>query len=53
MCFDTGSRLRINQGTDIAQSAADTVLIRPFLSGILTLVGLSRAFYQRVVFNFA
>ena len=42
----------MNDGTDIAQSAADAVLMRPSLSGILTLMDLSRAFYRRVVFNF-
>ncbi|MCJ1245511.1 hypothetical protein MMC30_002715 [Trapelia coarctata] len=40
-------------GTDIAQSAADAVLLRPSLSGILTLMDLSRAAYRRIVFNFA
>ena len=44
--------MHMNEGTDIAQSAADAVLMRPFLSGILVLMDLSRAFYQRVVFNF-
>jgi len=45
--------MHINGGTDIAQSAADAVLVRPALKGILTLVNLSKAFYSRVVFNFA
>jgi len=40
-------------GTDIAQSAADVVLLRPSLSGILTLMDLSKAAYRRIVFNFA
>jgi heavy metal translocating P-type ATPase len=44
--------MHMNEGTDIAQSAADAVLMRPSLSGILTLMDLSRAFYRRVVFNF-
>ena len=44
--------LHINSGTDIAQSAADAILMRPSLSGILTLIELSGAFYRRVVFNF-
>ena len=40
-------------GTDIAQSAADAVLLRPSLSGALVLMDLSRAAYRRIVFNFA
>ena len=44
--------MHMNEGTDIAQSAADAVLMRPSLSGILTLIDLSRAFHRRVVFNF-
>ncbi|KFY95584.1 hypothetical protein V500_02708 [Pseudogymnoascus sp. VKM F-4518 (FW-2643)] len=44
--------MHMNKGTDIAQSAADAVLMRPSLSGILVLMDLSRAFYRRVVFNF-
>ena len=44
--------MHINEGTDIAQSAADAILMRPSLSGILVLIDLSRAFYRRVVFNF-
>jgi Cu2+-exporting ATPase len=44
--------VHMNEGTDIAQSAADAVLMRPSLSGVLTLMDLSRAFYRRVVFNF-
>lgn len=44
--------MHMNEGTDIAQSAADAVLMRPSLSGILILIDLSKAFYRRVVFNF-
>ena len=44
--------LHMNAGTDIAQSAADAVLMRPSLSGILILMDLSKAFHRRVVFNF-
>jgi Cd2+-exporting ATPase len=44
--------MHMNEGTDIAQSAADAVLMRSSLNGILTLMDLSRAFYRRVVFNF-
>jgi Cd2+-exporting ATPase len=44
--------MHINEGTDIAQSAADAILMRPSLGGILVLIDLSRTFYRRVVFNF-
>lgn len=43
-------RLHMNEGTDIAQSAADAVLVRPYLSGI---IDLSKAAHHRIVFNFA
>jgi Cd2+-exporting ATPase len=45
--------VHMNEGTDVAQSAADAVLMRPSLRRILTLIDLSNAFYRRVVFNFA
>ncbi|TKA67665.1 hypothetical protein B0A49_08061 [Cryomyces minteri] len=44
--------VHMNGGTDVAQSAADVVLVRPSLTGILTLMDLSRASYRRIVFNF-
>ena len=44
--------VHINEGTDVAQSAADVVLMRPVLGGILTLINLSRASYRRIIFNF-
>lgn len=44
--------MHINGGTDIAQSAADAVLVRPALNGIIVLMDLSKAFFRRVVFNF-
>ncbi|KAH7348439.1 P-type ATPase-like protein [Rhexocercosporidium sp. MPI-PUGE-AT-0058] len=44
--------MHMNGGTDVAQSAADAVLINPSLERIVTLINLSRAFYRRVVFNF-
>jgi len=44
--------LHMNTGTDVAQSAADAVLMRPSLTGVLTLIDLSRAFHRRVLFNF-
>lgn len=45
--------VHMNSGTDVARSAADVLLIRPALSGILILLDLSRAAYRRIVFNFA
>lgn len=45
--------LHMNSGTDVAQSAADAVLVRPALTGILFLVDLSRAAFRRIVFNFS
>ncbi|OBT47419.1 hypothetical protein VE00_03240 [Pseudogymnoascus sp. WSF 3629] len=45
--------MHINGGTDIAQGAADAVLVRPSLVGIITLMDLSEAFFRRVIFNFA
>jgi heavy metal translocating P-type ATPase len=44
--------MHIHGGTDIAQSAADAVLVRPVLGGIIVLMDLSKAFFNRVVFNF-
>ena len=40
-------------GTDVAKSAADVVLTRPSLTGILVLIDLSRASMRRVFLNFA
>ena len=45
--------MHMNEGTDVAQSAADAVLMRPSLRGVITLMDLSQAFHRRVVFNFA
>jgi len=45
--------LHMNSGTDVAQSAADAVLVRPALDGVLVLIDLSRAAFRRIVFNFA
>lgn len=44
--------LSLSSGTDVASSAADTILISSSLLGILTLIDLSKAFHRRVVFNF-
>ncbi|KAK7429942.1 hypothetical protein QQZ08_003564 [Neonectria magnoliae] len=45
--------VHINEGTAVAQSAADVVLMRPALSGILTMMNASRASVNRIKFNFA
>jgi Cu2+-exporting ATPase len=45
--------VHMNEGTDVAQCAADVVLMRPSLGGILVLMDLSRAAVRRIVFNFA
>lgn len=39
-------------GTDIAQSAADVVLMRPDLGGVATAIRVSRRAMRRVAFNF-
>ena len=44
--------VHMSGGTDIASHAADAVLLRPTLSGILVLMDLSAAFYRRVCLNF-
>lgn len=40
------------KGTDVAQSAADVVLMRPSLAGILTMMNASRKSVNRIKFNF-
>ena len=46
--------IHVNEsGTDIAQSAADAVLVRPALSGVLVLLNLSQAVWRRILFNFS
>lgn len=44
--------VHINEGTDVAQSAADVVLMRPSLSGVLGLIKVSRMSVRRITFNF-
>jgi len=44
--------LHINGGTDVAQSAADAVLMNTSLKRIITLIDMSKAFHRRVVYNF-
>ncbi|EXJ73561.1 Cu2+-exporting ATPase [Cladophialophora psammophila CBS 110553] len=45
--------VHINTGSDVAQTAADVVLVRPYLSGVLILLDLSKAAFYRIFFNFA
>ncbi len=45
--------VHINETSDVAQSAADTVLVRPSLTGLLILMDLSKAAIRRIAFNFA
>jgi Cd2+-exporting ATPase len=45
--------VHINTGSDVAQAAADVVLVRPHLTGILVLLDLSKAAFHRISFNFA
>ena len=45
--------MHIDGGTEIAQSAADALLVRPALTGIIILMDLSKAFLRRVIFNFS
>ncbi|KAJ5409104.1 ATPase P-type K/Mg/Cd/Cu/Zn/Na/Ca/Na/H-transporter [Penicillium cosmopolitanum] len=44
--------IHINEESDIAQLAADIVLLRPDLSGILTIIDASKASVRRIKFNF-
>ncbi|KAI0838886.1 heavy metal translocatin [Hypoxylon sp. FL0890] len=45
--------VHVNSGvSDVAQSAADVVLMRPDLAGVLAMIDISRAAVRRVAFNF-
>lgn len=44
--------VHMNEGTDVAQSAADVILMRPSLAGILTMMDASRKSVNRIKFNF-
>jgi heavy metal translocating P-type ATPase len=44
--------VHMNEGTDVAQSAADVVLMRPSLAGILTMMNASSKSVNRIKFNF-
>ncbi|KAK5202583.1 hypothetical protein LTR41_011674 [Exophiala xenobiotica] len=45
--------VHMNSGSEVAQTAADVVLVRPYLGGILVLLDLSKAALHRIFFNFA
>ncbi|KAI9037831.1 cation-transporting P-type ATPase PCA1 [Aspergillus affinis] len=45
--------VHMNEGTDVAQSAADVVLMRPSLASISTMMNASRKSVNRIKFNFA
>lgn len=47
-----GVHMNDASGTDVAKSAADVVLMRPSLAGIITLVNVSRKSMGRIAFNF-
>lgn len=47
-----GVHINDSSGTDVAKSAADVVLMRPSLAGILTLVNVSKKSMGRIAFNF-
>jgi len=42
-----------DSGTEVAQSAADVVLVRPSLAGVLTAIAISKKSVHRIAFNFA
>ncbi len=44
--------VHMNSGSDVAQTAADVVLVRPYLGGILVLLDLSKVALHRIFFNF-
>ncbi|KGO41716.1 ATPase, P-type, K/Mg/Cd/Cu/Zn/Na/Ca/Na/H-transporter [Penicillium expansum] len=44
--------VHMNEGSDVAQSAADVVLMRPDLSGLLTVMNASKVSVRRIKFNF-
>ncbi|KAI4255232.1 MAG: hypothetical protein LQ352_002676 [Teloschistes flavicans] len=44
--------VHLDSGTDVAQSAADVVFMRPCLESVLTMIEVSRAAVHRIQFNF-
>lgn len=47
-----GVHMNDSSGTDVAKSAADVVLMRPSLAGIITLINASKNSMGRIAFNF-
>ncbi|KAL4876462.1 E1-E2 ATPase-domain-containing protein [Aspergillus karnatakaensis] len=47
-----GVHMNQTSGTDVAKSAADVILMRPDLSGILTMMRVSKKAVDRIKFNF-
>ncbi|KAK4501607.1 hypothetical protein PRZ48_007416 [Zasmidium cellare] len=45
--------VHMSEGTDVARSASDAVLMRPDISGLLKLMDISHAAFRRIVLNFA
>ena len=45
--------VHMSSGSEVAQTAADVVLVRPHIGGILVMLDLSRAAMHRVFLNFA
>jgi len=45
--------VHMNEGTDVAKSAADVVLTRPSLTGVLIAITISKKASNRIKFNFA
>ncbi|KAK1725214.1 copper-translocating P-type ATPase [Colletotrichum acutatum] len=44
--------VHMSEGTDVAKSAADVVLMRPSLAGILAIIAISKKAIHRIAFNF-
>jgi len=45
--------IHTSEGSDVARTAADVVLMRPGPTGVLTAIAVSRAAVRRITFNFA
>lgn len=45
--------VHVNTGSEVAQTAADVVLVRPHLTRLLVVLDLSKAATTRILFNFA
>lgn len=44
--------VHMNEGTDVAKSAADVILVRPGLAGVLSMLAVSEKAMRRIKFNF-